>query len=51
MAKEKMNAAAKNGDKIPLKIVAGPTEQGKAVLHSQKSQRLCLELKKEIGFL
>ena len=36
MAKEKMNVAAKNGDKIPLKIVAGPTEQGKAVLPQSK---------------
>lgn len=36
MAKEKMNVVAKKGDKIPLKIVAGPTEQGKAVLPQSK---------------
>lgn len=39
MAKEKMNVAAKNGDKIPLKIVAGPTEQGKAVLPQSKVKK------------
>lgn len=39
MAKEKMNVAAKNGDKIPLKIVAGPTEQGKAVLPQSKIKK------------